>query len=446
MKENFDFHLSTKILESLPFGVFAVDRNKKIIFFNKAAEKITGISSEKALGEFCKDIFHSNRCDVNCILDKAISNICGVEDRDVKIINFDGEEIPLAVYAFPLFDKNGELIGGVEVFRDISEEKILRDELKGKFSFQNIIGNSKGIQDILRILPQIAKSDSSVLIYGETGTGKEVIAKTIHSLSYRKNGPFVALNCGAIPENLLESELFGFKKGSFTGADRDKPGIFQKANGGTLFLDEIGELPLNMQVKILRVLEEKRVLPIGGLEEEEIDIRLVSATNRDLKIMVDKGEFRKDLYYRINIVEIYLPPLRERKEDIPLLVNHFIKKYGVLKGKKIKGITKEAMNVLLNYEFPGNVRELENIIEYAFIMCDKEYIDILSLPPKLLPSSQIATFKINDLKKKTLIEALKITNCNLSQTANLLGIHRSTLYRYLSKFNINARDLCKKQQ
>lgn len=441
-----DEKLTTQILLSIPLGIFAVDKSKKIVFFNKDAEKITGIKGSEAIGESCREVFHSNRCDSNCILDRAINLKEKVEDRDVVIINIEGEEIPLDVYAFPLFDDDNKIIGGVEVFRDISEEKILMAELKDKYAFNDIVGKSKEILEILKTLPQIAKSDSSILITGETGTGKEVIAKTIHSLSFRKNNPFVALNCGAIPENLLESELFGFKKGSFTGADRDKDGILKKASGGTLFLDEIGELPINMQVKILRALEEKKILPIGGQKEEDIDIRLISATNKNISKMVENGKFRRDLYYRINVVEISLPPLRERKEDIPLLIDHFIKKFNALKRKRIRGISKEALNFLLNYDFPGNVRELENIIEYSFIICDGDIIEISHLPKRLFPSKSNSYLKFEDMKRDAILETLKITNCNLSQTAQILGVHRSTLYRYLSKLKIDPKKICKKQQ
>ncbi len=445
MKE-IDEKLLIKILKSIPLGIFAIDGTKRIIYFNSEAEKITGIKKEEAIGEICKNVFHSNRCDSNCILEKAINLKENVEDSEVKIININGDEIPLHVYGFPLFDDDNNVIGGIEIFRDISGEKVLRDELSEKFVFNNIVGKSKKIREILKILPQIAKSDSSVLITGETGTGKEVIAKTIHSLSFRKDGPFIPLNCGAIPENLLESELFGFKKGSFTGAERDKEGLIKKANGGTLFLDEIGELPQNMQVKILRALEEKKILPIGSYKEEEIDIRLISATNKNISQMVEEGKFRRDLYYRINVVEIYLPPLRERREDIPLLIEFFIKKFNALKRKKIKGVSKEALNFLLNYEFPGNVRELENIIEYSFIMCDGNKIELYHLPRKLFPLQKNSNLKLESLKKDALVEALKITNCNLTQSAQILGIHRSTLYRLLSKYSLNPQKICKKQQ
>jgi DNA-binding NtrC family response regulator len=332
----------------------------------------------------------------------------------------------------------------------LSDENIyLRDELAEQFNYGEIIGKSKPMQEVYQTLEKVAPTDSSVLIYGESGTGKELIARAIHKLSPRKDKPFIRVNCGALVETLLESELFGHEKGAFTGAMKRKKGRFELAHQGSIFLDEIGDISAAMQLKLLRVLQEKEFERVGSEETIQVDVRVMAATNKNLSELVQQGKFREDLYYRLHIIPIYLPPLRERNEDIPLLVNHFLKKLTNELNKPLKKISDSAMDKLLSYHWPGNIRELENVIERAVVLCDRKFIDIKDLPllssatSEKLPPDVLDRFRLNlndtlaNIEKQLIERAMNETAGNKSQAAKLLGIQTSLLYYKLEKFGIN---------
>jgi putative PEP-CTERM system response regulator len=329
------------------------------------------------------------------------------------------------------------------------ENKRLREEINKSLGFGNIIGKSKEMREIFKVVRQIADSKSTVLIMGESGTGKELISRAIHYNSSRKSYPFITINCAAIPETLIESELFGHEKGAFTDAIKTKKGLFEEADGGTLFLDEIGELSLTTQAKILRFLEEREFNRVGGSKTIKVDVRLITATNKDLSQMIKKGGFREDLYYRVNVVPILLPPLRERREDIPLFLEHFINKFNDENNKNVKGVSKEALELMMNYEWPGNVRELENLIERVIALTSSEYIQPYELPFSLINISKINGLKESilngkvsilkaeeEFEREIILDALKRTNCVQSHAAEMLGISRRILKYKMDKLGI----------
>lgn len=328
--------------------------------------------------------------------------------------------------------------------RDLRRKvEYLTKQAEQRYKFDDIIGKSKGIQDVFEMIRRVSRSDTTVLITGKTGTGKELVAKAIHKGSRRKDKPFVVVNSSAIPETLLESELFGHVKGAFTGALRDKRGLFQEANEGTLFLDEIGEVPPSTQVKLLRAIEDNIITPVGATKGEKMDIRLIAATNHDLQQEVHEGSFRSDLYYRLKVVSIHLPELTERREDVPLLSNHFLKKYSISLEKEVKAISKEALTLLLNYDWPGNVRELEHAIERAVLVCDSEKILPEHLPPEIQfpEEARIRQAKeeggsLEAMEKEYIRMILKKAGGHKSKAASILGIDRRTLYRKLKNFGI----------
>ncbi|MCP4705698.1 MAG: PAS domain-containing protein, partial [candidate division Zixibacteria bacterium] len=395
------------ILNSIADGVFTVDRDWKITSFNKAAESITRISKEEAIGQNCCDIFKASICERGCVLRETLKTGQQVINRPIYIINSDGETVPISISTALLKDKDGDVIGGVETFRDLSVEDELRRRLEKKYSHQDIIGKNNKVLEIFDILPSIAESESTVLIEGESGVGKELFARAIHNLSPRKKKPLITINCGALPDTLLESELFGYKAGAFTDARKDKPGRFALGEGGTVFLDEIGDISPALQVRLLRVLQEKTYEPLGGTEPIKANVRIIAATNKNLERLIKNDLFREDLYYRINVIKVKLPPLRERTEDIPLLVNHFISRFNKLKRKLITGISPEVLSILMNHNFPGNIRELENIIEHAFILNRSGRIEIKDLPENLRPiedAKQVEIKSIDDIEAQFIIE------------------------------------------
>jgi PAS domain S-box-containing protein len=435
------------ILESISDGVFTVDLDWRITSFNRAAEEITGIRRKEAIGKRCSEVFRSNMCEAECALRYTMKTKKSVIGRSGYIINSQGRRIPISVSTALLRDVAGRIIGGAETFRDLSEVEALRQELEGKFGVGDLSSRSPLMQRVFEVLPAIAASPSTVLILGETGTGKELVARTIHSLSSRSRGPFVAVNCGALPDTLLESELFGYKSGAFTGANKDKLGRFAIAKGGTIFLDEIGEVSPAMQVRLLRVLQEKNYEPLGAIRSESTDARIMVATNRDLAERVHQGVFREDLYYRVNVVRIELPPLRRRKEDIPLLVDQFITRFNRLQQKNVQGITAEALSLLMAHDWPGNIRELENTIERAFILCNEGQIDIIHLPDELtsrnIPISRSLDIRAAHKTHETqsINEALKRNGYNRVAAAKELGIHKTTLFRRMKKMGISLPKL-----
>jgi PAS domain S-box-containing protein len=441
------------ILESISDGVFTVDQEWHIMSFNRAAEEVTGIPREEAIGRYCWEIFRSNMCQKDCALKKTMKEGEAFVNSSTSIINNEGQRVPISVSTSLLKDVSGKILGGVETFRDRSVIEQLRRELSGSAKMGDMVSRCSEMKKIFSILTQVAESDSTVLIEGETGTGKEILARAIHSKSGRKDSSFVAINCGALPDTLLESELFGYKAGAFTGANHDKPGLFASAKNGTILLDEIGDTSPAFQVKLLRLLEEKEFQPLGSVNTIKTNARIVAATNRNLSEMMQSENFRQDLFYRINIVHINLPPLRHRMEDIQPLIEHFILKMNTLKGCRISGITPEASAILMAHDYPGNIRELENIIEHCFVLCSEGNIDIEHLPShlttitvpthtkKLVPHPEFSLQSAIHLTEKEIIErTLRENNFNRKATALQLGMHKSTLFRKIKKLKINLPD------
>lgn len=430
-------------MESISDGVFTVDPEWRITSFNRAAEEITGVSRGEALGKRCSEVFRSSMCEVECALRRTLKTGKPVIGKSGYIIDSKGNRIPISVSTAVLRDAAGRVTGGAETFRDLSEVEELRRELEGKYQVGDLTSRSPLMQRVFEVLPAIAASPSTVLIIGETGTGKELVARTIHSLSPRPKGPFIAVNCGALPETLLESELFGYKAGAFTGANKDKPGRFTLARGGAIFLDEIGEVSPALQARLLRVLQDRTYEPLGGTRSESTDARIMVATNKDLAEQVRRGVFREDLYYRVNVVRIELPPLRRRKEDIPLLVEQFVTRFNRLQQKSVPGMTAESLSLLMAHHWPGNIRELENVIERAFILCNERRIGIEHLPEELtapgaaggLDSDARSTHDI--LNAQAIRAALERNAFNRLAAAKELGIHKTTLFRRIKKLGIS---------
>jgi PAS domain S-box-containing protein len=434
------------ILNSIADGVFTVDENFIVTSFNQAAQEITGVSAEEALGKPCCEVFRAEICEGDCALKRTIVTGKPVVNHAVFIVRADGNRVPISISTAVLKDHQGHVAGGVETFRDLSLVEALRREVEKSFTFEDIISSNDKMQGIFAILPDVAVSDSTILIEGESGTGKELLAKAIHNLSARCDNPLVIVNCGAIPDTLLESELFGHKAGAFTDARHDKAGRFAQAQGGTLFLDEIGDVSPALQVRLLRVLQDKKFQPLGGTETITADVRVLAATNKRLKSLVDGGKFREDLFYRIQVFRLELPALRERKEDIPLLVQHFVVRLNRLKGKDIAGLSQEALTALMSYDWPGNVRELQNAIEHAFILCHGGFIELGHLPAHFrevaLTSEGLPIgLTLSQIEARVLKEALARNQGNKSATARELGIDKTTLWRKMKKLATGALDI-----
>lgn len=454
MKKTMTSHQLDTILDSIADGVFTIDCDFNITYFNRAAEKITGVSRKQAIGQKCFDVLRANICQISCALKATID---GGESRinlPVNILNSEGKTIPISISTSVLRDDNGNVVGGVETFRDLSTIETLRKALKNsgrmRYPFSDIISNNYEIQQMLNILPDVAVSNSTVLIEGPSGSGKELFAKAIHKSS-RCKGAYVAVNCAAMPDSLLESELFGYMKGAFSDAKLDKPGRFARAEGGTLFLDEIGDISPALQAKLLRVIQEKEYEPLGATAVRKANVRIIAATNKNLDDLVKQGIFRDDLFYRLNVVRLFLPPLSRRREDIPLLIEHFIGKFNAIKGKDIEGVSDDTLDLLMMHEFPGNIRELENIIEYAFVLCRSRLIEVRHLPMELqhgAASRMHQTVSIGrpscpppfEVAEATVIlNALQKNGGNRIKTAMDLGIDKTTLWRKMKKFGMLYR-------
>ncbi len=432
------------ILDSVNDGVFTVDREWRVASFNTAAERITGVAREDAIGMRCCDVFRSSICESGCALRETISSGQPVVNKAVYIIDSDGRTVPISISTAIIKDDAGEIVGGVETFRDLSLVEDLRKEIESRYSLGDIIGRSPAMRKLFELLPVVAESTSNVLIEGASGTGKELFARAIHNLSPRSGERFVAINCGALPDTLLESELFGHKAGAFTDARRDKPGRFAVADGGTLFLDEIGDISPAMQMRLLRVLQERVYEPLGGVNPVPVDVRVITATHRDLAQMVRDGGFREDLFYRIDVFRLHLPMLRDRREDIPLLVDHFVSRFNRRQQKDVTGVSEDVMSVLMRYDFPGNVRELENIIEHAFVLCGGGLLELRHLPGGLLedigyPSTRVeAGATLRSVETLLIADAVRRHDGNRKQAAHELGIHPTTLRRKIRELGIEV--------
>jgi PAS domain S-box-containing protein len=437
-----DRHTQDVILDSITDGVFTIDEEWRIVSFNKAAADITGVPAQEAIGQRCCDVFKASVCEDECALRQTMKTGRPVVARHIYIIDANGRRVPISLSTAVLKGKSGNVVGGVETFRDLSLVEELRKELEEKYSFADIIGRSPAMRQLFDVVPDISSSETTILIEGASGTGKELFARAIHDLSSRSRRRFVAINCGALPDTLLESELFGYKAGAFTDARRDKPGKFVLAEGGTIFLDEIGDISPAMQSRMLRVLQERVVEPLGSVQPIKVDVRVIAATNRKLEEMVRQGTFREDLYYRINVFSLQLPLLKERREDIPLLVEHFISKFNRRRNKAVVGISDDAMKILLNYSYQGNVRELENIIEHAFVLCHEYFIEPHHLPIGLQPEGsgvrreQLSGTTLKDWEVVHILDAVRRHEGNRAAAARELGINPSTLFRKVKALGI----------
>ncbi|MCK9296003.1 MAG: sigma 54-interacting transcriptional regulator [Desulfobulbaceae bacterium] len=432
------------ILDSVGDGVFTVDHAFKITSFNKAAETITGYRSEEVLGKRCRDVFDGSVCEGNCPLAKAMTTKSKVDVFDIIIHGKNGREISVSISATALADEFGKIIGAVETFRDLTEIHSLRSHLAAERAQTGILTNSPLMQQILALLSEFARSDANILIAGESGTGKELIARAIHKQSNRNMMPFVVVNSGALPDKLLEAELFGYRAGAFNEDRQDKQGYFAVADKGTLFLDEIGDISSAMQAKLLQVLQGKTYEPLGSETPVGTDARIISATSKNLEELVADNEFREDFYRQLNIFKIQVPPLRDRMEDLPLLSEHFIRKFNRQRGKEVQGLSEDALEILMRYDYPGNVRELENIIEYAFILCSKGPILPQHLPAKFQSKSETGQILVNretgepmtleEIEKHAIVAALTRNNFRTMQTCRELGISKDTLRRKIKVY------------
>ena len=433
------------ILDNLDIGVLTVDRGGHITFFNNRAETITGFNRGDVLGKSCSMIFGKTASHDLLLLNETIADGRARSTSEGEIKTREGQAIPMRANYMALKNEDGRIVGGLATIADLSLKYQFNSEIKGRYTFYDMVGKDPAIQKIFEIVPVVASSDATILIEGPTGTGKDVLAKVIHNASRRSKKSLVKVNCAALPDNLLESEMFGYVKGAFTGAEKDKPGRFQEADGGTIFLDEIGDLPLSLQAKLLRVLEDKEFYPLGSRKTTKVDVRIISATNQNLEQLVAEKRFREDLFYRLNVMRLDLPPLKQRRGDIPLLISHILKRLCVTRDTIVEKFSNDAMEVLLNYDYPGNVRELENIIEHALIVCQDKIIERNHLPLSLqddisspLPAEEKRPFdrEIEFGEKSLILDTLRKYNWNKGKTASALDINRTTLWRKMKKYNI----------
>ncbi|MBN1609487.1 MAG: sigma 54-interacting transcriptional regulator [Polyangiaceae bacterium] len=427
------------IFDSISEGVFTVDQDCRITSFNRAAESISGFLRDEAIGQYCFDIFRSDICQTQCALRNTLANGTALNANRVTIITRDGRKVPISISTTLLRDASGRAVGAAEFFRDLSALENLEQQLENARQFGKLISSNLKMQKVFSLLPQIAESECNVLIQGPSGSGKELIAEAIHNLSPRKHNRYIRINCAALPENLLESELFGYTKGAFTDAKRDKPGHFLLAQGGTLLLDEIAEMPVSLQSKLLRVLNNGEFQPLGSTRTLRTDARILTSTNRDLAQMIRRGEFREDLYYRINVINVQIPPLRERLEDLPLLIDHFLEHLHKRRRKTIRGVSSEVLQRLRRYDFPGNIRELENAVEHAYVLCAGNVIRVEDLPEHIREATLGEGQRLPaDSEEAMLRETLRRTGGNKAKAARELGIDRSTFWRKLKRFGIQS--------
>jgi PAS domain S-box-containing protein len=437
-----------------------MDTDRRILLLNRAFEVLIGFDRNEVWGVPCRDVLRSNTCYHRCLVEEAQQRK-GPVSAEGNIINREREKIPVRLTAVPLSDLSGKTVGFIETVEDIRPLKQLNESILQTDGFGQLIGRSSKMEELLRLIPVVAQTDSSLLITGETGTGKDVLAEVIHKASDRANGSFIKINCGALPETLLESELFGHKKGAFTGAVNDKMGRLRLAHNGTLYLTEIGDLHLTLQAKLLTFLDDKVVYPLGSTNGFQAEVRVIAATHRNLEQMVREGLFRQDLLFRLNVVRLHLPPLRERDGDINLLLDHFLKIFSARFGKKIKDFSQQAKQLLTSYVYPGNVRELRNIVEYSANICQTELIGIEHLPAYLSDTSLLAhneeglepnaavpvghedhkqTSGLNwaAIERQIIVDTLVKVNGRRSKAAEILGWGRSTLWRKMKQYGLES--------
>jgi len=446
-----------RVIDTLNDALLIISKEGRILAANRSFEEMTGYTAQEITGQSCRLL----RCDA---CEKAIKDDgrgwCTLFEQprsDIRkcrceIVKKDGTAMLALKNASVLYDEDGTIMGAVETLTDISEldrldkrVAFLSRQLDETDGYCGIIGRSPQMQKVFGIIEKAARSDAPVIILGESGTGKELVARAIHDRGLRSTGPYVQVNCAALNAALLESELFGHVKGSFTGAFRDRKGRFESADGGELFLDEIGDIPLPIQIKLLRVLETHQFERVGDDQSRAVDVRIITATNKDLLSLIAQGGFRQDLYFRINVIPIHLPPLRERREDIPLLVETFMQRLKYKTGKPISGIHKEAMDSLMRYAFPGNVRELKSVLQYAFTIAEKGSLDISHLPPQMFAADAPAVSvpvpgsHRERRERQELIDALQATGGNQTRAAHLLGINRVTVWNRMRKYGLDLK-------
>jgi PAS domain S-box-containing protein len=430
--------LVNAVFDSMTEGIFICDPKMRILSFNRAAEEITGYRREEVIGKECVEVCSGKLCGVQCAVCQTLQTSLPIRDGQLKLLRNDGRARLVQLNTSMLKDPKGGAVGVVVVFRDMTELVTLQRELRARYRFHGLVGKNPRMQEIYQLIESLAETDSTVLIQGESGTGKELIAAALHFESPRSRGPFVRVGCGALPASLLESELFGHVKGAFTGAVRDMIGRFELADRGSVFLDDVGTIPLDLQVKLLRVLQEKTFERVGDTRTIHVDVRIVAATNRDLKSLVDEGRFREDLFYRLNVVPVTLPPLRERKDDMLLLVEHFIELFNRKMKRNVEGISRAALRILMDYDWPGNVRELENALEHAFVHSHGKSLEPGDLPTRLLEAPLRTPRPRRAMTREELIAALKKVAWNTTEAARSLGVHRTSVWRWMKRFKIST--------
>ncbi len=423
-----------RVLDNLKEGIIAHDKHRRIYLFNAEAERVTGYTRDEVLGRDCHDVFEGPFCGKRCTFRNSGGLLKERQEYPLTISTKSGEQRRIDFSATMVRDDQGERVGIVASFRDMTELMALQQRSGEMNRFANIIGGDSKMQGVYQQIVDVAQYDFPVHVYGETGTGKELVASAIHNESRRGGAPFVPINCGALPEGLIESELFGHVKGAFSGAIRDKKGRFELADGGTIFLDEVAELTKSLQVKLLRFLQEGTFEKVGGERTTEVNVRVISATNKDLKKEVKRNNFREDLFYRLNVIPIQIPPLRERKNDIPMLTEHFLNQAAERNEQKAPAMTEDALRSMMDYSWPGNVRELQNAVQFSIVKCNGEIITAEDLPMELLRlhTPQIRRGPSRKLDTRSVQEALRKTGGNKAKAARELGVGRATLYRYIT--------------
>jgi len=436
------------ILDNLDVGIFTMDCGGHITFFNTEAENIVGYNRRQILGKPCSMIFEGSNPQEISLLKDTIDDGVSRSNRRGRMVTRDGISIPVRINFMALRNEKGTVVGGLATFHDLTLVQQLKQATRERYTFYDMIGKSPMMEKLFEMVNVVAKTDATILIEGSTGTGKDLLARVIHSASHRAKKPFVKVNCAAIPDNLLESEMFGYVKGAFTGAEKDKIGRFQEADSGTIFLDEIGDLPLPLQAKLLRVLEDKEFYRLGSRHTVKVNVRIISASNRNLPKLVEKRLFREDLFYRLNLFHIELPELRERRVDLPLLIDHILRRLSSARGIRVPEVSKKVMGVLLNYPFPGNIRELENILEHALILCRENTILPEHLPEYLRltsaarqgenPERRVNAENQDASERNSILSILEKYHGMRVETARALGMNRTTLWRKMKKYGIES--------